>query len=76
MTKSRLYFQRKLREILEIENPPPLPGDNPEIHNNIVGERLGRFSEKIFWLSIWPKKIDLILSCNLNSKYNLEISYA
>ena len=52
MTKSRLYFQRKLREVLEIENPPHLPGDNPEIHNNIVGERLGRFSEKIFWLSI------------------------
>ena len=35
-----------------IENPPPLPGGNPEIHNNIMGERLGRFSEKIFWLSI------------------------
>ena len=40
-----------------IENPPPLPGDNPEIHNNIVGGRLERFSEKIFWLSIRPKKL-------------------
>ena len=59
MTKSRLYFQRKLREVLEIENHPPLPGDIPEIHNNIVGKGLEDFLKRYSGFRFDQKKLTL-----------------
>ena len=68
MTKSRLYFQRKLR-VVQLKIPHPSPVTILKFTIISWAKGLEDFLKRYSGFDL-TKKIDLILSCNLNSKYN------